>query len=282
MSVHKKRVTPFRRAGTRSWYNRTHYVHGQPFPTFLKGRQGPNLENVAFLAKRVRELVGDPSRCTALEIGPGDMPFLPILPFKKMVFLDQSHEILKKLPTTRLLYPNDYFPKNATLEKKVDEKTRRVVGDIRRLPFNARFDVIIVNEVLTHIRPRERLEVVRALTEHTDAFVILDRGQLSLKTIQDGFQHEYQELSAYANLLKNTQKKSSGSIPVTEQDEGQLEGMLKEAYHYAHLTPAQLRRFQATLTNFKPILRFLQKRGWKTKLIHQRYLVLVAKNRGLS
>jgi hypothetical protein len=151
----KKKVNPF--LTQRLWFNpRKLYKSGhQRFATLA-------VDACVFITKRLKKWFRFPERVKALEIGPGNFPVLQFMGFKKSFFLDVSEAFLRQCIW-------DLGRKNFEF----------VVGDVERLPLTIKkgelFDVCMVNEVFTHIKPSQRLRVLNNLTRVSSRIVISDR-----------------------------------------------------------------------------------------------------------
>lgn len=218
-----------RRLG-KKWYGVAHYRERQPFETFLKREIAPGIirrDPRAFetLQERIGELVPRPEKAMALEIGPGDTPVITDIPFHRRIFLELSNVLAKNVQR---------------LPKGTQGSHHTIIGDTRKLPFSpdARFSVVVMNEVLTHIHPSERIKVLQRLMEISNGMIVVDSPQLSI-----------------SNLVQRY-KKARRPVP----------------------TSSQLRTVQATSVRFQPLIRFLNKSGWTVKVeVYQNYLLMTAK-----
>jgi len=137
------------------WFNGERFREMQPFQTFARTRKGSGALRV-----RLKKLVGNPAEHSALEIGPGDAPLIHSLGFRHATFLEAS----------------------PALARQLEEKLQRgrgvfsvLVGDVREHEPQESYGVIVLLELLTHLRPSERLQVVRKLAGATDRLMIVDR-----------------------------------------------------------------------------------------------------------
>ncbi|MEK6971117.1 MAG: class I SAM-dependent methyltransferase [archaeon] len=197
-----------------SWYDGSHYTKTQPFGTFLMCRGKIVKENMDILTKEIRTLVPFPSRATALEIGPGSAPVIAHLPFRESYYLERSPAIAHQLA-------------KESIGKKKNAKTiaHFIVGDVQRLPFSkqARFDLVVMNEVLTHIPPGKRAKVLAHMASRANALLLVERPR-----------------PTYVKFL--------GSLyPEMRQER----------------TPAQLREIYSAYTRIPPLSFMLSTKGWK-------------------
>lgn len=249
-----------RQYGSR-WYSGWDYRNGQPYNTYLSSRQG-ELLGIGSLAgsiraprfkhalAKIKKLVKSPSAVTALEIGPGDVPLISGLPFKKMVFLEASQHLAATLKKQEIRMVHESgTSSNRRLRVRPISKSRRsrirvIAGDVRKLPFlpSTHFGLSVMNEVLTHIRPADRVAVVQRLIQMSDAMLIIDRSQASVKAIADV--HFWQ-------------------------------------------TKNEIRQLQATLVRVQPLIRLFERAGWEVKYepvaptggSYSSYFILSAKRR---
>ena len=236
----------------KGWYTGRDYQEGVYYNTFLSARINPgstsllSFKNYARVVANMKKLVPNPRNCIALEIGPGEAPVIPLLPFKKMVFMDRSKAVALGLRNTVLpgkavverliqdpLYEFLDFKGSASspirsFKGLTGKKASIVVGDVRALPFkpSAKFDLVVLNEVLTHVRPQERTKVIEQIAKKANSILILDRPQISLK---------------------------------------ELRKIREKPYYYHELSMAELRSFQATLVFFPRIIKILEHNGFEVQ-----------------
>ena len=106
----------------------------------------------------------DPSKMTALEIGPGAKHVIGDMGFKEKNFMDISGKVLDSL--------------KKGLEKEGHaNNTNYFRGAVERLPFGRgrRFGIVVANEVFTHVRPADRIRAAEGLADISDFLVITDR-----------------------------------------------------------------------------------------------------------
>lgn len=188
--------------------------------------------SLARLAEKINLLVPDPQEASALEIGPGTSPILPYFPFRETYFLEQSAEITRTL---------------AEQEKKRRTKTRShfIVGDILKLPFSKtkRFDLVVMNEVLTHVRSSKRVGVVKKVASMSNALLIVERPQ-----------------GSYAQFLKQLYPEMFGQR-----------------------TKTQLKDIYSTYTRIQPLVKMLKDVGWVVKtekvISGETYCILYARRK---
>lgn len=149
----------------RRWYSGAHYEYGQYYSTFIQSGGQPRTENIQLLDARMKQLVPTPQTTVALEIGPGNFPFIERFPFKQKVYVEQSERIAQKLQMA------------SGIREYSAEKSPVVRATIRELPFapGRRFGVVVLNEVLTHVDSAERLKVIKQIASHTNSILLVDR-----------------------------------------------------------------------------------------------------------
>ncbi|MDP2666052.1 MAG: class I SAM-dependent methyltransferase [Candidatus Diapherotrites archaeon] len=171
------------------WYRGDYYRKGQPFQTLLADPLTWSPLATKSMVKQVMDYfqihLPNPKNATALEIGPGTIPIASLFPFKRIVYLDQSLAILKKLP--KRVLPHFERKKHVSFTELDQGRSRRVVGDVRHLPIQGHFDFVIMNEVLTHVQPARRLKTIQDLASKTHSFLIIDRLQKPLGIIRNFF-----------------------------------------------------------------------------------------------
>lgn len=113
-----------------------------------------------------------------------------------------------------------------------------VVGHMRELPFNQKtfFDTIIASEVLTHIIPSERLAVVNELAQRANSLLIVEREKASLANVKKAF-------------VQSVQLMIGKKINIPEP------------------TDAKARKPRSYLVDLKPVIEFLEEKGWQVELI---------------
>src|SRR3989338_4849360 len=144
-----------------NWFNAGPTIYETGYYHTLVQHAGQRLAN--FLSERLRKSWVKPEEATGVEFGPGLSPLAPALGFKQMVFVDSSRRMIGRLQ-----------------EMAATRKAKNVVvwhNDIRgfdqRVPENS---VAIVSEVLTHLRPSERLGVLERLATRFDRIYLVDPG----------------------------------------------------------------------------------------------------------
>ncbi len=235
----------------RAWYTGAHYKQKQPFKTYLLGWRGtPDPTKVSFIASEIRGLVPNPQKATALEIGPGEIPVSALVPFRRLYFMDRSPAIVKGLAKTKLPVP-DTPPGQSRVgynevgfRKLVGKRARLVVGDIQNLPFGNVFDIVVMNEVLTHLRPRERLKALRVIADHAKSILLIERPQRPLRQMRE------EARKIHEQNLRHIDENNKGAEILTSK--------IKD-----NMSTAQRRKEQATFVNFPPLIRFLRQNGWK-------------------
>ncbi|MFH1225277.1 MAG: class I SAM-dependent methyltransferase [Candidatus Diapherotrites archaeon] len=128
----------------------------QPFRTYLTSAW----ENLPKISEKIKSLVPNPERSTAIEIGPALIPVLQYHPFKEKIYVEGSPALA------------------ARIKKGGHAKGSKIIsGNIRNLPLLRRIkaDIIVANEVLAHIWPEERLQTVADIAGRTNALLIIDR-----------------------------------------------------------------------------------------------------------
>ena len=178
----KRRLYPKPKKYGEPWYSGVHYTYSQSFPTFARLTSGRK-----YLSNLLQRLVKEPANTTALEIGPGLSPLTTLLPFKKVFFLEKSKAVADDLGYSKIKKRVNY---RRVVEDRIKdssfENSRVIVGDLRALPFGLKtsFGVIIMNEVLTHVIPSERLSVIAELAEKTDRILLVDRKLMPLEELK--------------------------------------------------------------------------------------------------
>lgn len=217
-----------------AWFDGTHYTKTQPFATFLtcRGKIVPNSLNL--LKKEIRKLIKQPAHATALEIGPGLAPVLSYFPFREAYYLEQSPAIANQLAKQNLV-------------KKKNTKTisHFIVGDVQRLPFSkqTRFDLVVMNEILTHVQPAKRVKVLKHVISYSNALLLVERPQ-----------------PTYTKFLHSLYPEMR-----TQQ------------------SPAELRAIYSAYTPFNSLLRMLKSEGWNVSTQNvtagENYCILSAKRK---
>ncbi|MBI5553965.1 MAG: hypothetical protein HY917_04465 [Candidatus Diapherotrites archaeon] len=152
---------PVRRFTT-DWFNPRY--HQRKFPHHGTLMQQP--EGKALVRQALQGLHPNPAG-SAVEIGPGRAPLLAELPFREKTFVDVNPEVLKGIKTGK-----------------------KVRADIRSFTLKNTTELTIINEVLTHIPPSERIKVVEALAEKSQAILIVDRLTFSHQTMREFIEYE--------------------------------------------------------------------------------------------
>ena len=238
------------------------YRERMPFHTFAEVS-----ETQRMLAQKLRSLVPNPEETAALEIGPGKIPLIPQLPFKKLVFVEQSPALAKNLPFTEIAdnaWGVDFWWKRPFFEGSKRSNVQVIAGDARRLSFRrgTSFSVGVLNEVLTHIRSSERLAVVKRLQSMCTSLLIVDRERIPFRQLKsrDAFSAKAEE-----KMRKRLVEKRGGTpFPETQNFYPLLEGKEGPA-DPNKLEKGDLQLFHATLVNFAPIVTYLKSQGWQVK-----------------
>lgn len=214
----------------KKWFNgKKLYRKGQPFRTLME-KMGYN--EIQLVHNKIKALVPEPKKRTALEIGPGVMPVLQEFPFKERVFMDISLKLARNL--------------KQTIGGQV------LVGDIRKIPLTAgkeNFGVVVVNEVLTHILPSERTKAIAEIARISDSLLIIDRKQISINKL---INIERINAREKLNLLTGTKTKRARATRKKIREKLSIK-----------ITGSALRMEQARLINFKLIETVLRKQGWQ-------------------
>lgn len=231
-----------------NWFNGKLYEKGQPFPTFINS----DYANFIFLKKEIKKFLVNPQKMTALEIGPGNLPITPFTEFKKMFFLEKSRKISEKLKRTRIAVKA--VKKKGSAEISFDfflpkEKTKKmhiITGDLSNLPFKKekKFDFVLLEEVLTHIEPKNRINTIKKIMDLTDSIIIVDRKKPLLK----------EQAFFCANVTGKTIRKKTGI------------GFI-ECIKYLKST---IEMQEATLINFDKIKNFMEKEKWKISVAEKK------------
>jgi hypothetical protein len=137
------------------------YDKGQPYVTFAKTEVGRES-----IEKGLKSLVSGEKLGVAVEVGPGVNPFLNKVEADRKVFVDVSKTLLDKLRVGRQF---DFFSKTFFVQGKVQS----VKGLPESLPVK-KSDLIIMNEVLSHVHPDAREGVLRDLAGKSNKILITD------------------------------------------------------------------------------------------------------------
>jgi SAM-dependent methyltransferase len=172
-------------------------------------------KNLDILKKEIQKLVPNSSRATALEIGPGLAPVLSYFPFRETYYLEQSPAIARQLLKQNLS------------QKKTKSISHFMVGDIQRLPFSksTRFDLVVMNEVLTHVPPGKRVQVLKKIASCASHLLLVERPRPAYRKFLD---------SLYPEMRQKR-------------------------------TPAQLKGIYSAYTHFPPLVSMLSSQGWKVR-----------------
>lgn len=119
-----------------------------------------------YLQKNIGALIRgkDPKKMAALEIGPGAKHTIGNMGFRENYFMDVSKEVLDSL-------------KKELGREGLGRNSKFILGKLEELPLGKgrRFGLVVANEVLTHVRPGDRLKAVSGLADRADFLVITDR-----------------------------------------------------------------------------------------------------------
>lgn len=216
------------------WFTGERFREIQPFQTLARTWGGSRA-----IRKHLRKLVGNPAEHTALEVGPGDAPLIHALDFHHATFLEASPALASALERTL---------QNSRTRHSI------VVGDARTHEPQERYGVIVLPELLTHLRESERLRVVRKFAGATDRLMIVDRPRGSVEELAKKILRE---------LKHQNPEDPEQEIPATPQNARRLaeEKLLEQV-------------------DFDPIREHLQSEGFTiTKTRHEHgatYFVLTA------
>jgi len=152
---------PRRRKKKRNiWFNpREAYARGQPYATIARSSMG-------FL-KRIWESDAPARRERALEIGPGNVPMVSGLGFRKCFFVEASEGVIKELK-----------PKLQAENPEPGLDGRMIVQGLwgkTPLKKGTRFDAVVFNEALTNVAPERRRKFVAEAAEMADHVFLSDR-----------------------------------------------------------------------------------------------------------
>lgn len=252
----------------KNWYSNRIYEHDQPFGTLV--RSSPR-QIIFLLSQKMSALIPHPERATALEIGPGKIPILNVLPFRKMYFMERSEALANYVNNQSIQWVPDATTQRAyTLPvlPSVREKMTVLRGDLNHLPFSskAQVDLVVLNEVLTHISPSKRSEVVRELALRSKGMIIVDRPQ-------EYFGDVLKKLDASERARLNELKGKRSKQAKMDRD-----GIKKMLNRSAYLT----RDMQQSYVRMRPIVQLLIRMGWKVhpELIDgelETYMIITAK-----
>ncbi|MEK6820964.1 MAG: class I SAM-dependent methyltransferase [archaeon] len=184
-----------------AWYRGDHYREKQPYLTLAAHAREHN-EFREVIDSALTYAAPNSRKTSVLEIGPGDAPIAENISFRERIYIDQAQGLLNEIKTRREKY--ETARERVTGIKRVRPRVY-VQGKLEQLPIRSRVGTIIMNEVLTHIKPNERLRVIQRLVPQTDGFVIVDRPQLPIEKLREihraiagrgTFEHELRKLQA--------------------------------------------------------------------------------------
>jgi hypothetical protein len=145
-------------------------------------------------------------------------------------------------------------------------KPEVVVGGVESAEsIDGRFDLAILCEVLTHVRPAQREAVISRLAEKADALVIVDRVQVPTADMHLKFQQLAAMNRAYFRGQKTREARKWREKSARQE---------KRSEYF-------LRQEQQKHVNFQRIIRALKRKGWRIeshsrKHREQEYLLLKA------
>ena len=236
------------------WFDTLYYDRGiQPFTTFLR-----NNANKQVAIDLLKNFLAKPEEAIALEIGPGSDPLITLLPFKEHHFIEHSEKLARSIRS-----------KQGHLVEIVD--IRKHLFRIRR-----NLGVVVVNEVFSHIKPSERVEVLKKLAEVTQTLFIIDRMLVPLDEIKRRIELRVKATLANAATNADLIKK----FPVVREYIAQEKGEIKVANQQkAHLDQI-IRLERQNLVNFVGFSKYLEKRGWQVDIVNMgAYSILMAKTK---
>ncbi len=217
-----------KRKHAKAWYDGSHYTKKQPFATFLTCHGEMIPENLKFTLKKIKALVPEIKNSIALEIGPGLAPVILHLSFHTSYLVEQSKEMVR------------------TLSKKEKRKNvHYLVGDISHLPKSLPkvVDIVVMSEVLTHVRPAKRISIVKKIARMSSSLLIVERPR-----------------TTYTKFLQTLYPLMEGSR-----------------------TAQQQRDIYATYTDVKPLIQALRSAGFDvevTKVVSgETYSIIAARKR---
>lgn len=144
------------------WFNpMQHYeTRGQTYHTFAT--KAPHE-----IQKAIRSIVEKPEKVFAVEFGPGTDPLIDKFPFERRLFVDSSNRILAMLK-------HSMTAKREAVQSS--EMMQEDIRQVRRIKNRAgKFGLAIANEVLTHIPPKQRINVITGLADNSERIVLTDR-----------------------------------------------------------------------------------------------------------
>lgn len=220
---------------------KSHFTGGlfkgdQPFDTFVRSDENRNwvLQHVAGLCQNVRQ-------AHALEVGPGTRPVLTRLPFRRVVLLEKSPQLAEKLSGASR------------------DGTEVIAGDIHDVDPRGHglFDVGFLCEVLTHVRPSERLAFVERLSDLTQGMVLVDRTkprrrETLVRTLKQRARHNRAVLRRLGNRVQMAYFRR---------------GLLEEERRSPHYVAPLMK----TLVDFDAIAKALRKKGWMVQMKGRHY-----------
>ncbi|MDO8624667.1 MAG: class I SAM-dependent methyltransferase [Candidatus Diapherotrites archaeon] len=257
----------------RGWFGRGNYNGTQSFYTFSQP-----IANRRMIQEHIKSLVSDPKAAHALEIGPGTTPTLPLTGFRQIHFMDADPRILQQLRNApvKITLKEPDAPRNARttftrpLFEFANQRAHFLVGDLRELPFSNKkpFDLIVVNEVLTHIRPIQRMRIISSLADRTKALVILDRTHIPIAEMLSRFKEAARVNRRWADIVPKQAAKWREIADAQER-----------------LTTHDARQEQQRRIRFDLLARTLARKGWMVETIpledhNESYILLKARKQG--
>lgn len=137
----------------KAWFGGQFFRHKSPFLTFAQ-------QNTMFLRDLVDEMGKRHGIRSALEIGPGNAPVLLGTRIPKIYFWEKSKKLSEEL---RKKAPN-YAHEKMVVENKTLEKTAW-----------QNYDLIVLNEVFSMVRPKDRVKQLKRIMAHSNNLVIIER-----------------------------------------------------------------------------------------------------------
>lgn len=137
---------------------------------------------VRAISKEVRALARTLDRSNVLEIGVGNFPFSATISPNRVTLLDISRKQLEFAEQElKLLKMQSHAYPSSRNVKFVEADARR--GLPREL-FGEHFSAIVMNEILTHVRPEERGAFLEIWAQHTDSIMLIDRHSKNPKKLK--------------------------------------------------------------------------------------------------
>ncbi|HIH09629.1 MAG TPA: hypothetical protein HA254_03070 [Candidatus Diapherotrites archaeon] len=258
-----------------NWFGGKYFMETQPWETLM--RKGPDIAGM--VCEDMENMLGGAAGKSCLEIGPGDEPVAARLPFGKILFADISAKMLMQLRRKKIrialksgnaqamgryfkLTPSEkralrrkggIVVKEVKLSRLAAGRAKYYRQDVRKLSKRPHFDAAIAGEVLTHVRPAQRVAVIKKLALISDAIFAIDSPHKRAREILAEWKMNARRWLRICRLEERAGRKDVGDI------RGRAQRLLS-----ANLTDA--RRESRRRVDFSQLARQLGKRGWGVHL----------------